>query len=99
MILNAKQVQERKVTLLEQEHEQSPALWWMSFRDPNKPKGRQFLGVAIVEAPGFMHAVQKTWELNINPGGEIVAEQVEGVSVEYHNRLLSRADLEAAGLV
>lgn len=98
-MLNAEQVQERKAMLLAQEQGNPPALWWMSFCDPDKPKGQQFLGVAIVEAPGFIHAHQKTWSLGINPGGEIQASQVEDVPAEYRNRLLSLIELEAAGLV
>jgi hypothetical protein len=93
------EVQERKAMLLAQEKGNSPALWWMSFCDPDKPKGQQFLGVCIVGAPGFMHAHQKAWALGINPGGEIQAVQVEGVPTEYLDKLLSRAELEAAGLV
>lgn len=98
-MLNAEQVQERKAMLMEQEQGNPPALWWMSFCDPHKPNGQQFLGVAIVEAPGFMHAHQKSWALGINPGGEIRATRVEGVPVEYHDKLLSLKELEAAGLV
>lgn len=97
--MNAEQVQERKAMLMAQEQDNPPTLWWMSFCDPEKPKGQQFLGVCIVEAPGFMHAHQKAWALGINPGGEIQATQVESVPVEYLDRLLSRAELEAAGLV
>lgn len=98
-MLNAEQVQERKAMLLAQEQDNPPSLWWMSFCDPDKPKGQQFLGVCIVEAPSFMHAHQKAWVLGINPGGEIQAILVEGVPAEYHDKLLSRAELEAAGLV
>lgn len=97
--MNAEQVQERKAMLLAQELGNPPAQWWMSFCDPDKPKGQQFLGVVVVEALGFMHAQQKAWALGINPGGEIQACQVDGVPVKYHDKLLSRAELEAAGLV
>lgn len=89
----------RKATLLAQEHDSPPALWWMSFCDTGRQRDQQFLGVVIVEAPGFMHAHQKSCALGINPGGEIQALQVNGVPVEYHDKLLSRAELEAAGLV
>jgi hypothetical protein len=98
-MLNAEQVEERKAMLLAQEQDNPPVLWWMSFCDPTKPKGQQFLGVCIVEAKGFVHAHQKLWTLDINPGGEIQAMQVVGVPTEYHNKLLSRAELEAADLV
>lgn len=98
-MLNADQVQERKAVLLEQEQDNPPVLWWMSFCDPEKPKGKQFLGVCIVSAPGLMHAHQKALALGINPGGEILAAQVEDIPGEYMNKLLSRADIEAAGFI
>ena len=98
--MDAEQVlQERKKLLLAEEQNNPPALWWLSFCDPDKAKGQQFLGVVIVEAPGFMRAHQKACELGINPGGEIQAMPVDGVASEYHDRLLSRVELEAAGLV
>lgn len=97
--LNERQVRERKAMLLAKEQDNPPAQWWMSFCDPNKPKGQQFIGVCVVKAPGFMHATQKAWDLGINPGGEIQAYRVNDVPVEYHDKLLSLAELEAAGLV
>lgn len=97
--MNEPQVQELKELLLAEEQDNPPVLWWMSFCDPEKPKGQQFLGVCIVEAPGFIHAYQKAWALGINPGGEIQAAQVEGIPGEYMNKLLSSAELKAAGLV
>lgn len=97
--MNAKELQERKKLLLAEEQDNPPVFWWMSFCDTDLPEGQQFLGVAIVEAPGFVHAQQKTWALGINPGGEIQAFPVEGVPAECLDRLLSRAELETAGLV
>lgn len=97
--MKAEQVQERKNFLLAEEKDNPPVLWWMSFCDPGKPTGQQFLGVVIVEAPGFVHAHQKSCALGINPGGEIQGMLVDGVAEEYRDRLLSLADLKAAGLV
>ena len=97
--MDAEQVVARKAALLAREAYKTPVSWWMSFCDPDKPKGEQFIGVAIVVAPGFMHAHQRAWSLGINPGGEIQAFHVEGIDAHYHDRLLSRAELEAAGLV
>ena len=98
-VMDADQVVARKLELLAQEADATPVSWWMSFCDPDKPKGEQFIGVAIVVAPGLMHAHQLSWDMGINPGGELQGYQVEGVGAQYHNRLLSRAELEAAGLV
>lgn len=86
--MNAEQVQERSAMLLAREQNNQPALWWMSFCDPDKPKGQRLLGVAIVEAPGLFHAHQKAWALGINPGGEMRACRVEGIPIKYHDRLL-----------
>ncbi len=40
---------------------------WMSFCDPDLPKGRRFLGVIVMWAPGIAHAIARTWELGVNP--------------------------------
>lgn len=89
-------------------------LWWLSFIDPHLPEGERFLGVAIVEAKDFDMALKKTWELGINPGG-----QVRGLELEeenflgnteqikagleqarlHQNQLLSLEDLKKFGLV
>ena len=97
--MNASQVQARKAALLVQEQGNPPAQWWMSFCDPDKPKGQRFIGVVVVEAPGFAHAHQKTWALGVNPGGEVQGAQIEGFPAEYLDKLLSRVELEEAGLL
>lgn len=97
--MNAEQIQERKKFLLAQEWDNPAVLWWMSFCDLEKPEGQQFLGVAIVEAPGLIHAHQKAWSLGINPGGQVQSVQVDGIAKEFHDRLLSYAELEAAHLI
>lgn len=45
--------------------------WYLSFADPRKPKGQQWLGAVIVEAPNFIRAVDRAHLLGINPGGEV----------------------------
>jgi hypothetical protein len=45
--------------------------WWLSFADPDKLQGMQFLGVAVVEAPTYRAAITKAWATGCNPGGEI----------------------------
>lgn len=45
-------------------------LWWISFCDPHKPKGEQFLGLCIVRAVDEISAIKVAWALGINPGGE-----------------------------
>ena len=59
--------------------------WWLSFCDPERPEGKQFLGVAIVTAEvedvfdaltyagerEIGLAIRRTHDLGINPGGEV----------------------------
>ncbi len=44
-------------------------LFWLSFRDP---KLNKWLGGCFILCDTFEHAVEKTWKLKINPGGEVV---------------------------
>lgn len=85
-------------------------LWWLSFADPHKPKGEQFLGVAIVQAASMKLAVSRTWELQINPGGEVIGVPIIRKNVKpdkyllvmepaLHNKLLSLLDLQNANLL
>jgi hypothetical protein len=61
-------------------------MFWLSFCDNTRPRGRRFLGVAIVEVfPPFEPkrrplepvnnamacAIERAWQLGINPGGEV----------------------------
>lgn len=82
--------------------EQRERWWWLSFADPNKEPGEQFLGVIITLAGGIGEATQKLWDMGINPGGEVKAypypEDEEPPPEEYRNKLLSRDQLEEAGL-
>lgn len=96
------QLEQRHRFLMDQEAGNPEEWWWLSFADPKRPKGSQFLGVAIVAACGFMHAVDKTHALKVNPGGE-----VRGITygpgweppATYTDRLLSEDDLNEAGLL
>jgi hypothetical protein len=69
--------------------------WGLSFADPNRPKGTQFLGFAYVRADSFGDAVQATWRLGINPGGEVMGwEFPDTVPDRFRDRLLTRAEAE-----
>lgn len=75
--------------------------WWLSFADPNKPRGSQFLGVSIVLAPDFLGAIQKAHALKINPGGEVRAYPMPAPpDSKYQHRLLlpGSADLLEIGV-
>lgn len=41
--------------------------YYLSFADPHKPKGEQFLGATIVEAESEHGAVMKSHRLGLNP--------------------------------
>ena len=73
------------------------AFHWLSFADPGRPKGTQFLGAVIVEAPSFAAAVGLAHMLGCNPGGECQgAEYPDDVPVppaEFHGRLLDKAEI------
>ena len=51
--------------------------FWLSFADKRKPKGRRFLGVCVIKADSFPHAVTEAWRLNCNPGGEVLGHEIE----------------------
>lgn len=73
--------------------------FFLSFADPHKAPGTQFLGVCIVDAPTFQDAVQKCWDLGINPGGEIRAYRfppTHPFPPGVKDRLLTREEAEAA---
>jgi hypothetical protein len=73
---------------------------WMSFCDPDKPEGEQFLGVIITKDKGFAHAVTKINSLGINPGGEILCYETdpEDIPEDCFDRLLSYEELISRNL-
>lgn len=73
-------------------------LQWLSFCDPNKPVGTQFLGVIISDAPGFIEAVDMAHLMGINPGGEVMGYELPDVDAKdikpgHINKLLSHEEL------
>ena len=84
---------QRKKELLAQEASQPERLMWLSFATET-----QFLGGVYVVAQGFIHAIDKTYQLGINPGGQVRAHDVPDenaarVRAEWRNRLLSKAEV------
>lgn len=45
--------------------------WWMSFKDPGRPRGQRFLGVCVVRAEDLPGALRTSWLMKCNPGGEV----------------------------
>lgn len=71
--------------------------WFLYFTDPEMPAGQRFLGACIVEAPGFLSAIDRAHQLGINPGGAVVAYDTPTHDVSFRNRLIT-SDAEMAQL-
>lgn len=74
-------------------------MFWLSFADPDMPKGSQFLGVAIVRASNPEEAIKECWKMKINPGGQVAFMEIEldkykDVPIEAINKLLSMAEIK-----
>ena len=71
--------------------------FWLSFSDPDAPRGKRFLGVAIVDMDTDASAVEiirHTWKLGINPGGAVAITQLDDRSAlriarEHRNKLIT----------
>jgi hypothetical protein len=73
--------------------------WWLSFCDPERPKGKQFLGAAIVEAGDMIEACRMAWALGCNPGGEVAglaipSDRIRFVASTWRNRLLTKTECD-----
>jgi len=71
--------------------------WFLYFTDPEKPAGQKFLGACIVEARGFISAIDCAHQLGINPGGAVVAYDTPKHDLSFLNRLIT-SDAEMAQL-
>lgn len=67
--------------------------YYMSFCDPNKPQGQQFLGAIVVyDIDNVGDGATKAHILGINPGGEVLGGEIPEDKIvpdEFCNRLLS----------
>lgn len=70
--------------------------FWLSFADPDKPRGEQFLGVVMLQARDLRHAHMESHRLGLNPGGEVLIYPVAEPPESYRYRVLSRME---AGLL
>lgn len=88
--------EQRRDAILLEDAMQPAQWWWLSFCDTTRPKGEQFLGVAIVQAGGIVSAVGEAHRLGCNPGGEVQGWPMPLVPAEeWRERLLSREEVEA----
>jgi hypothetical protein len=65
------------VIVSEQQGITDMSIWWLSFVDPDKPVSERFLGACCVKATDADDAVKEAWALGCNPGGEVVAFEIE----------------------
>jgi hypothetical protein len=47
------------------------SFWWMSFCDPDRPEGDRFIGALVIRADNAHEMIDRSWALDLNPGGEI----------------------------
>jgi hypothetical protein len=57
--------------MIEEESTNPLAFWWLSFVDPSRPTGKQFLGACLIVSPGFVTAIYVSHILRCNPGGQV----------------------------
>lgn len=84
--------------LAEEDADPEPGLYMLSFCDPTRPPGTQYLGGAVVAARGPTIALTIATLFGANPGGEV---QMAGplpfgcIADGYLNRLLTREEVES----
>lgn len=77
-------------------------VYWLSFVDPDRPKGEKFLGVAIVRGTDPQDACATAWDRGCNPGGEVLINgpMPEGMyQPEDMNRLLDADDARRLAVI
>jgi hypothetical protein len=79
--------------------------YYLSFCDPGKPNGTQFLGATLVEADDPSDMLTKTHANGTNPGGEVEFLELDFESIDdlpaasrsYLNRFVPREEVMAGG--
>jgi hypothetical protein len=76
--------------------------FWLSFADPDRPKGDQFLGATLIEADDAMDAVRKAWKAGLNPGGEVligeVPDDILPTVPDARGKLMTKEELNERGI-
>src|SRR5882672_9986869 len=69
--------------------------FWLTFSDTEASADKRFLGVAILdmdESQGELSVqeiVKKSWELGVNPGGQVIVQEVPAIPDEHKNKLIT----------
>ncbi len=98
-MLSHDELSKRYSELIKEESSLESRQLWLSFCDTDKPKGDQFLGVIVIESCGLATAIQKLWEMGINPGGQVLCYETSGVLPDHMGRLLSKDQLRSYGYI
>lgn len=75
--------------------------FYMSFVDPERPAGDRFVGGCYVQGASMPEALDRSWRLGINPGGEVKILELPDDKFDAlvpegdRERLLSREEVEA----
>jgi len=73
--------------------------YYLSFCDTERPKGEQFLGGCYVPGSDLEAAITNSWEMKINPGGEVAVigpipeEIVDRLPPERRCKLLTKEEI------
>lgn len=86
---------------INEEKDSEDQCYWLSFCDTEKTAGQQFNGVVITWAKGVAHAIEKSWSLGINPGGQVMSYVTDPFDIDknHFDRLLSKQKLIDYGYI
>ena len=84
----------RRAVLIAEERQHKARWFYLSFAT-----GYAFLGAAIVRGHGFLTAIQRASDLNINPGGGVMHRplnwrHMKRIPADLRNRLLSKEEVD-----
>jgi len=84
----------RRALLIAEERQHRARWFYLSFAT-----GYEFLGAAIVRGHGFLTAIQRASDLNINSGGEVMDRplnwrHMKRIPADLRNRLLRKEEVD-----
>ncbi len=69
--------------------------FWLTFTDPDATADKRFLGVAILDIDESRRQatvpeiIKRAHHLGINPGGEVLVQEVSSIPDEHKNKLIT----------
>jgi len=74
--------------------------YYMSFCDPDKPEGKQYLGSIIIDGADVKDALKNSRIFSINPGGEVmfidITKVTDKIKSTHKYRLLNEEEVDNA---